>query len=228
MSTLATLTTNTRTKLKIDPQKDIWTDEELQTYIQEGLTRFYAKADIKEAWEDGTIATLIAGTGYYTKPADLRKILWAKLVDTAATSTQADEVDLTDVTDILGDFQQEYDMEAQGDQPQYIYQEGEYLWLYPVPNSTAASKYTVKFKYSERPATLATTDSPAFPSEWHFILEDYAVWRAWNKLPGKEPEADRAKSVWEENWRQAMQDTVWKAGERLTWRPPVWPFKRPK
>lgn len=228
MSTLNQMTDNAREKLKIDRPKDIWTDSELKTYINEGLTRFYAKADMKESWEDGTIATLVDGQGNYTKPTDLRRMFWAALVDTTVSDTGADESPLEIVTDILGDFQQQRDMDDTGDQPQYIYEEGGELWLWPVPNSTAASKYTVKFKYGERPATLSDSDSPAFPSEWHFILEDYAVWRAWNKLPGKQTEAAIAKDVWEEGWRQAMQDIVWSAGERLTWRMPVLPFKRRK
>jgi len=225
MSTLNTLTDNAREKLKIDPTKDVWTDDELKLYINEALVRFYAKANMKVSWEDGTIATLVASQGNYTKPTDMRRMLWAKLVDTTASSTQVDEAPLDIVTDFLGDFQQEYDMQAEGDQPQYIYEEGGELWVYPVPNSTAAAKYTVKFKYSERPATLGDTDSPGFSSDWHFILEDYAVWRAWNKIPGKENEAIGAKTVWEENWRQAMQDIVWDNGERLTWRMPVLPSK---
>jgi hypothetical protein len=155
-------------------------------------------------------------------------MFWAVLVDTTASDTGADESPLEIVTDILGDFQQQRDMDSTGDQPGYIYEEGGELWLWPIPNATAAAKYTVKFKYGERPATLGDSDSPAFPAEWNFILEDYAVWRAWNKLPGKQNEAAIAKDVWEENWRQAMQDIVWSSNERLTWRMPILPSKRRK
>jgi hypothetical protein len=228
MSTLNEMTDNTRTKLVIDPQKDIWADSELQVYINEAITRLYAKAGMKEAWEDGTIDTLVEDQANYTKPADLRRLIWAALVYTGATSTEADETQLTIVSDILGDFQKLHDMDATGDQPQYIYEEAGDLWLYPIPNANAVSNYTVKFKYLERPAVLTATDSPVIPTEWHFIFEDYAVWRAWKKLPGKEQQAEAAKVVWEEHWRQALQDIVRTEGERLTWRMPVLPSKNRK
>jgi hypothetical protein len=228
MPTLNEMTDNVRTKLTIDPTKDIWSDSELKTYLNEGLTRFYAKADMKESWEDGTINPLVDGQGNYAKPADMRRLFWAAAVYTGATSTDADETPLTIITDILGDFQQNHDMDYEGDQPEYIYEEGGELWLYPVPNSDAVSDYTVKYKYGERPATLGGTDSPAFPAEWHFIIEDYAVWRAWKKLPEKADETAAAKDAWEEGWRQAIQDILWSEGERLTWRPPVLPSKRKK
>lgn len=222
------MTDNTRAKLTIDPTKDVWGDTELKTYVKEGLTKFYAKAIIKDEWEDGTIALLVAGQGNYTKPSDLRRIIWAKLVYTGATSTQADESPLEVITDVLGDFQKLHDMDAQGDQPQYFYEEGGELWVYPVPNATAVTNYTIKYKYSERPAVLSDSESPAFAAEWHFVLEDYAVWRAWNRLPDKQNEAATAKAVWEENWRQAVQDLVRTQDERLTWRQPILPSKNPK
>jgi hypothetical protein len=228
MSTLTQLTDNTRIKLKIDPMSDIWSDTELQSYVGEALTLFYSKANMKDEWEDGTITPLVAATASYTKPTDCRRILWAKLVDATATSTQADESPLEIVTDTLAEFQQTRDMEAQGNAPGYIYEEGGQLWLYPVPNATAAAKYTVKFKYSERPATLTAVTSPVFASEWHFVLEDYAVWRAWVKLPGKQQEAALARDIWERNWRSAMQDIVWTTGEYQQFRVPILPSKRPR
>jgi hypothetical protein len=228
MSTLTQLTDNTRSKLKIDPMADIWSDTELQTYIGEALTLFYSKANMKDEWEDSTQALLVAGTGSYTKPADCRRILWAKLYDKTAASTEADESPLTIVTDTLAEFQEGRDMEAQGDTPGYIYEEGGSLWLYPVPNAAAVAKWGFKIKYSERPATLTAATSPAFASEWHFVLEDYAVWRAWAKLPGKQNEAEAALRIWEKNWRSAMQDIVWTTGEYQQFRMPILPSKRRK
>jgi len=228
MSTLTQLTDNTRSKLKIDPTSTIWGDTELESYLNEALTLFYSKANMKDEWEDGSIALLIAGTGFYTKPTDCRRLLWAKLYDKTATSVQADESPLENVTDTLMEFQEGRDMEAQGDTPGYIYEEGGSLWLYPVPNAAAVAKWGVKFKYSERPATLTSATSPAFASEWHFVLEDYAVWRAWNKLPGKQNEAAIARDVWEKNWRNAMQDLVWTTGEYQQFRMPILTSKRRK
>ncbi len=229
MATLNTLTDNTRTKLVIDPQKDIWTDSELKLYINEGITRFYAKASIKEAYKDGSIALLVDQQSNYTKPADLRRLLWAKVINKTYTDSTANEVLLlTDVTDNLADFQKTHEMDADGDCPQYIYEEDGELWLYPVPNSNAVTNYSIEYKYSERPAVLGDTDTPDIPTEWQFIFEDYAVWRAWNKLPDKENEAVNAKAIWEENWRQAMQDIVLTSGERVTWKMPVLPKKNKK
>lgn len=224
MSTLTQLTDNAREKLKIDPQADIWSDAELQSYINEGLTLFYSKANMKAEWKDGTVTPLVAGTAYYTKPTDCRRLLWAVLVDSTAGSTAVDESSLDIVTDTLLEFQENRDMQATGT-PGYIYEEGEKLWLYPVPTAADAAKYSLKFKYSKRPATLTASASPEFASEWHFILEDYAVWRAWSKLPGKQQEAAVTREIWNQNWRSAMQDIVWTTGEYQQFRMPVLPSK---
>ena len=181
MSTLATLRDDTRRNLKIDPGKNIWTDSELEAYLNEAVTLMYAKLNFKFEWEDGTINPLVAAQANYTRPTDLRRILWAKLVDTTAADTGADESELKLITDTLVDFQRTHDMDADNDTPGYLYEEAGELWIYPVPTAAAAAKYTVKYKYSEQPATLIDSDTPAFTSNWHFVLEWYAKYKAWDK-----------------------------------------------
>ena len=132
-----------------------------------GLT---SAANFKFTWKNATINPIVNAQANYTKPTDMRKMLWAKVVDTTITDTGADEGKMTIITDTLSDFQQSHDMDDDGDKPQYIYEEGGEIWLYPVPNSTTASTYTIKYKYSEYPDTLAATDTPAFDSRWHYIL----------------------------------------------------------
>ena len=163
MATLATIISNSREDLKIDPGKQIWTDSQLTRWANEGISFMYSRSDFKFEFKETTITPLVDGTASYAFATDFRKMLWAKLVDTTAASTGADESRLTIVTDTLTDFQQTYDMDYKGDIPAYIYEESGTLKLWPVPNASAAAKYTVKYKYTEYPDVYTALEVPAFP-----------------------------------------------------------------
>lgn len=228
MSTITELRDETRDDLKIDPGKVIWTDTQLTRWLNDAIKIFYAKANIKEEWEDGTIAAFVDGTASYTPASDLRRILWLKLVDTTATSTGADETLLTDVTNKLAEFQSQHDLDYESNVPQYYWVEDELLHFWPVPNATTASTYTAKYKYSERAATLSGTDEPGISADWHYIFTLYARHKAWSILPDKQGEANVAWQEWEMHWRKALADLLWKQGELMQFKEPVLPAKNPK
>jgi len=228
MATIATLRDNTRRDLKIDPGKDIWGDDELIGYLNEGINLVYNAMNFKFEWEDGTISPLVLDTAEYTKPTDYRRMLWAKIVDTDAASTEADKQEITIITNTLAEFQKSHDMDATGDQPGYIYEEGGNLMLYPIPNATAVDRWTIKYKYSEYPEVLISTDTPVFAASWHYILEWYAKYRAWDKLPGKENQAQLALQTWNLWFAKAIADMAWRQDDSMKYEESILPKKRSK
>jgi len=228
--TIETLINNAREDLKIDPGKVIWTDDQLVRWANEAISFIYAKGDFKFEFKTGTINPLVDGTAAYTMPSDYGHMLWAKLVDTTAASTGADEEELTIITDTLIDFQKTYDMDAEGDKPGYIYEEDGEIKVYPVPNAAAAAQYTVKYKYAEYPDTYTTADTPDFPSEWHFIVEHYVRYKAWSSVPGQQNQqnAQMALSEWDRWSPKAIADMLHRENEGLTFRAPILPSKRRK
>ncbi len=117
--TIETIIDNAREDLKIDPGKVIWTDDQLTRWANEAISFIYAKSDFKFEFKDGTITPLVDGQAAYTMPTDFRLMLWAKINDTTATDTGADDSEITIITDTLTDFQRTHDMDAEGDQPGY-------------------------------------------------------------------------------------------------------------
>jgi len=226
--TIETLRDNVRRDLKIDPGKEIWTDAELVSYLNEGVNLVYSAANMKFEWKDGTIALLIDGTAAYDYPSDFRRILWAKTVDGDASSTESDENVIQNVTDWLSDFQQGRDMDQEGEVPGFIYEEGNKLKLWPIPNSDAVSRFTIKFKYSEYPDVLTTSDTPDFAASWHYILEWYAKYRAWGKLPGKEPQSKQALDEWSLWKPKAIADMLYVESDTMTFQSVILPSKQRK
>jgi len=230
MATAQQIIDDSRTDIAIDPGKEVWSDAQLLRYLNEGISFVYAKNNYKFEWKDGTVTPLVDGTAGYAYAADFRRLLWAKLVDGDATSTENDEYNLTQVTDTLGDFQQGRDMDKQGDTPEYIYEEDGQFKLWPIPNATAAARWTIKYKYSETPDVLTGVDTPAFPSEWHFVLNHYVRYRAFASKPGAANKdfASDALGEWELWSAKAIADMAHREGERMTYVPQALPSKNRK
>lgn len=230
MATVQTIIDNAREDMKIDPGKAIWTDDQLIRYANEAVELIYNSADFKFGYKDATITPLVNGTASYSKASDFRSLIWAKIKDGNASSTEADESLLENITDVLPQFQMTHDMNATSDVPGYIYEENDLLYLYPIPNAACAARYTIKYKYSEYPDTLASTGTPAFPSHWHFILEHYIKYRAWSSVPGPQNSANASNSLQEwEKWKQkAIADMLHREGEQMEYKMPLLPRKRLK
>ncbi len=228
--TIETIIDNAREDLKIDPGKVIWTDDQLTRWANEAISFIYAKSDFKFEFKDGTITPLVDGQAAYTMPTDFRLMLWAKINDTTATDTGADDSEITIITDTLTDFQKTHDMDAEGDQPGYIYEEDGQLKVYPVPNATAAATYIIKYKYTEYPDVYTASDTPDFPAEWHFIVEHYIRYKAWSSVPGQQEQQNAAVALseWDRWGAKAIWDMLHREQEKLTYRPVVLPSKRRK
>jgi len=227
--TAQTIIDNAREDMAMDPGKELWSDTQLLRYLNEGLSFLYAKADFKFRFETATFA-LVAAQDNYTPAADYGKLLWAKKIDGDAASTEADESPVTIITDDLATWQQSVDLDKTGDIPAYIYEEAGELKVWPVPTATAAARWTIEYGYSEYPATLATTDSPAIPSEWHFVLEHYVRYRSFASKPGSSMKtfAADALSEWEKWSAKAIADMLARQNEDMTYYMPKLPSKTRK
>ena len=227
MATIQTLIDDAREDMKIDPGKIIWTDDQLIRYANEAVDLIYNSANFKFGYKDGTITPLVDGTASYAKAADFRKMIWAKLKDGNATSTENDEELLTNVTDTLPQFQMHRDMNDTGDKPAYIYEENDLIYLYPVPNAACAARYTIKYKYSEYPDIMTGVSTPAFPSHWHFIVGHYVRYRAYGAIPGPQNMANAANALqeWREWKQKAVADMLHREGEGMSFKVPVLPRK---
>ena len=230
MATIQTIIDNARSDIRIDPGKVIITDASLVRYANEAVNLLYTKSDFKFKFKDGTITPLVAGQANYTPATDYGKLLWAKLVDGDADSTQNDEGILIDVTDDLANWQQERDMDYQGDTPAYIYEEDSVFKLWPIPNATAVARYTVKYKYSEISDVLTTASTPSFPSRWHFVLEHYIRYRAFSSMPGVQNQAlaQAALSEWNAWSPKVVNDMLVRSGEAMSYNMTKLPTKRNK
>lgn len=231
MATVQTIIDNARNDfLKFDPGKVMVSDSTMIRYLNEALTLLYSKSDSKYRKKIATITPLVAGTASYSYATDFGKMLWAKLVDGDADSTQDDESDLTNITDILSDFQMSHDMDYQDDVPAYIYEEDSSIKLWPVPNATAAARYTIKYGYSEYSDELESGDTPSIPSRWHFILGYYIAYKSFLSLPGAQ-NSSMAEKYFQE-WNRMLSKALWemldRQGEHLTYMPPILPSKNRK
>ena len=208
MSTLLELTDIVRENLRIDPNKNIWTDTQLKRWINDGLRVLKGEGDYRN-FEDEATVTMVDGTQLYTKPTSFKKLLWAKVSDGTALYP------LLNITDTLEDYQETYDWTHEDDFPQYIYESENKLGLWPVPNATAAAK-TLTIKYAMEHTTLADGAEVDIDGAWQHILEPYAEYRAWAILPNRVNEMNVAKQRWEEGLSQYKADTLRKHGYRYT------------
>ena len=83
-----------------------------------------------------------------------------------------------------------------GDMPeaseaQYFYTWGQSIYLLPVPDTTAASAYTVYY-YRSVDELANDSDSPEWDARFHMVLADYSIARVWEREEeiGKSEAAD--------------------------------------
>lgn len=148
-------------------ESDDWGDDKINAVINQGLRRLSARFDWP--WLAATTTlSVVAGTQEYTLPTDLRKAL-------ALTRTDKPQV-LREVSpwEVLG----KHGGDIPSGTPTAFYVHGRSLFLDKVPTESA----TYSWLYFTAPTTLDNdTDEPAFHEEFHLILADYAVAKAWER-----------------------------------------------
>lgn len=200
MSTLSTMRTNVRADLSIDPNGDIWTDGDIDRYINEFVGVVYSWTGLDFA-ESTANLTLVAGTATYALTA-------------LANYGKFTSVRLTGRYELLEERTLPYlentvDLTYQGE-PVYFYLYGDdTIGFWPTPDAVIG---TASVRYERSSPTLTSSDEPAFDSQWHHVCEKYALWSCFSNKPGFE---SRAAQAWEvfKPLRSQMKDDVW---ERTT------------
>lgn len=150
----------------------------LNTYLNQGYYELSLAFDWP--WVQETYAiSVVDGTQGYAVPADYRVLLAIVDEDKRRTLTQ-----LTP-QEALGRFG--------GDMPEGSDATYYYIWedtinLIPIPDTTAASRYTLYYQKAVT-ALSADADEPLFADEFHLILAYYAIARVWEH----EEEFDKAR-----------------------------------
>ena len=229
MATAQEIIDSVREDVAIDPGKNIWSDLILLKYLNEAISVSTSKGDFNMSLSESTIDPLVDGQDNYDYAANYRKLLWAKLVNKEAASTQADETPLQIVTDNIVWFKESRDMDYQSDTPAYIYEENGEFKLWPIPNSDAVSKWTIKYGYSDNPDAVGFTDTPEYPAKWNLVLEHYMRYKMWSK-PGAQNAAYAASAFTEyQFWEpKARADIYWRTGDKMSYKMPILPRKRNK
>nr|AKH46390.1 hypothetical protein [uncultured marine virus] len=163
--TLSTLRSELRTELKIDNQKNIWTDATLTSYINEAILQVQTEGNLDWAENVGgsQTDTVVAGTDSYAYATDLGRIEVVKLGDNVLT--QESKAALV----------RKYDITKTGT-PSSYYIEGANLKLFPVP--TAGGTLTTTYR-KRLPLLSADADLLAFPDDFAPALVHYAAFKSW-------------------------------------------------
>lgn len=216
MSTYQEMIDNTRTDLTIDPNKTVWSDDQLGRYINQfiGIVYSWDNQDYEEV--TGSF-TLVAGQATYDLGAELTN--YGKLQSLRLD----DETVLLDKVTDLNAFQNGRDLTAQGE-PRWYYEYGDNtIGLYPVPDGNITTMHS---RYNRSNPTISGSEEPAFDSKWHFVCELYAKWKALRAVPGYEQQAREAQQDYFVE-RQAMKWDLYKRdvnGQSWTnTNPGVWP-----
>lgn len=148
-------------------EQDDWADAKLDSVINQGLRMLSVKFD----WPwlaASTTLSVVAGTSSYTMPTDLRKTLAITRQDKPQRLV---EVSPYEVLGVVGG-------DLPSGTPAAYFVHGRDLYLDKVPTESA----TYDWLYYTSPTLLDDdTDEPEFVEEFHLVLADYAVAKAWER-----------------------------------------------
>lgn len=175
--TIDDLITDVRTMLgQPDPTNSTWGDEELTSYLNEGVRRYFAEAVLRMEGAFVTTTTLecTSGQDYITLPSDFFKMKNLYIKDTDGYRLLSYRNNLTDGFITSG---------ATGSSvyyPAYMFRGNTKLILQPTPNFTSTGG-TFLLEYVQFPTTmvsggdsLTSNVSPVFKD----MIVMYAVWKA--------------------------------------------------
>lgn len=163
-----------------------WTDQDIKDALNEALEEF---ADATEYYERQVTLTLLSGRTYF----DLTSLLPDTFLSprrgwNTATSrwfVPSDARDLDTHTYVQWEL-------TQG-APRDYFMRGNW-WLGVWPKSNDDTSYKMRFYYTAiPPAMSASTDTPAFPQEFHMGIVELAL----SDLLGQERETDKALAHWQ-------------------------------
>lgn len=148
---------------------------------------------IRTSEETETLVT-VAGTSTVNLPSDFVREISLSLIDDNGTR----RAPLTQFT--LQTYDQNYDTTSRGSPYAYAVSEAQLLLL-PVPDAV----YSLYLRYFDMPGDITTSFDPVVPTEWHELLIDYALFRAYAR------EHDRVNAMFHKNLFDEALDKM--AGE---------------
>lgn len=170
----STLRADVRTELKKDPNGKIWSDNELNNYINKAYLK--VQKDWNFQWRENqanTTFVTVAWTQEYVLPTDLGKILLVRY--------QGDNLYKTDKISL----KRQYSTFVSWKPSQY-YTYWANIWFDVLPDAV----WTVDFDYLKRLASFtADTDESAFNSDFDLAIVKYAAFLAWSSMDGKQSTA---------------------------------------
>lgn len=148
-------------------EEDDWGDDKINAVINQGLRRLSTRFDWP--WLAATTTlSVTSGTASYSLPTDLRK--------TKALIRTDKRQRLVEVSpwEIVG----KWGGDLPTGTPTSYYVHGRTMYLDRVPNESI----TYTWLYYTLPTTLDNdTDTPEFHEEFHLLLADYAISKAWER-----------------------------------------------
>lgn len=131
-------------------------------WVNEALQKIYRKGNFRLNSLTEDFPT-VASTSAYTLPSDFLKL---------ASVFNADDNDpLVPVT-----LEEYDDLDDSSGKPYHYTVDGNDLVLYPTPDAA----YNITLRYYNTSVELAAdTDEPNLPEDYHYLLEHYALWRAY-------------------------------------------------
>ena len=174
-TTLSELRTQLRTELKKDPNWKIWTDTELNRYINNSIVKI--QKDWNYNWRENqsnTTFSTVVWTQEYALPTNLWKIQlvrfnWNNLLKTEKIILKREQSTFVSWT------------------PSKYYIYWAYIWFDVLPNSV----WTVDFDYLKRLASLSLdSDESEFNSDFDILIIKYASFLAWSSLDWKQNTAN--------------------------------------
>lgn len=179
-STRAELRADVRLELKKDPNGRIWSDAELNNYINKAYLK--VQKDWNFQWRENqgnNTQSTVVWTQQYTLPTDFGKIQlvrfnWTNLIPTTKVTLKRQYSSFVSWT------------------PSQYYLFGNYIWLDVLPSSV----WTLDIDYQKRlTAFTADADVCAFNDDFDLAIVKYAAYLAWSSIDGKQNTA--AAQLWE-------------------------------
>lgn len=131
------------------------------TWLDEAQTYILRQTDTRS--NEGLYDfTTVNSTPNYALPSDFRSIVGVFNDDSNTILVPLSIPEYEQVTTSYGT-------------PQYYVIIGDDIYLYPTPNAAI----NISFRYYAMPETITEAVDPVIPADYHDILVDYALWRAY-------------------------------------------------
>lgn len=166
-STLATLRSKLRTQLKIDTQKNVWSDDTLNGYINDAYARVQRDGDYdwQETMGGNQLTTTVNGTQEYTLPADNARIDLVRFNGNELFYTTKVATKRKDNKNISAST------------PSNYYIESGIIGLWPIP----LTANTLDIDHRKRLTSLSSdSDTIDFNVDYDQAIVNFSAYLAWN------------------------------------------------